>query len=228
MSNQPRYRHGGPVPDDEPADDPGADGAEPVGSIRDRVPVVGGLVAGAGAFLVTYVLAVLVTFSGRKGLNPWEDVGSPPHVLTEASWAVLMNLGAGLQQGGEPLEYTFGRVGMFRFAYQPLFSLLVFAAIVVAGYVVADCARTDSRTERIAASVLVVPAYLAFATVLAVLATWEPTPAESQRVPEGREIAVGLVDAIVYAGVIVPAVLALLGGTLAVGHRVWAGNRDPR
>lgn len=226
MSNQPKYRHGGPVPDDE-ADDSGADAGDSAGSIGDRVPIVGGLVAGAGAFLVTYVLAALTTFAARNGIVAWGQVESPPHVLTEASWAVLMNLGAGLQQGGEPLEFSFLRYGMFRFASSPIFSVLVFAVIVGAGYVVADCARTESRHERIAASLLVVPGYLVFTTVLAMLAKWEP-PADTQQVPEGGAISVPAVDAIVYAGIIVPAMLALLGGLLAVGHRVWAANRDPQ
>lgn len=227
MSNQPRYRHGGPVPDDE-ADASDADGAESAESIGDRVPIVGGLAAGVCAFLVTYVLAALVTFATRNAIPTWRNVESPPHFLTEAAWSVLMNLGAGLRQGGEPFESNVLQFGVFRFATSPTYTLLVLAIAVGAGYVAADCARTDSRTERIAASLLVVPAYLAFATVLAVLAAWEPPASETQRVPEGREIAVGLVDAVVYAGVLIPAMLALLGGLLAVGHRVWAANRDPR
>lgn len=225
MSNQPRYRHGGPVPDDV-ADDSGGEGAESIGSIGDRVPIVGGLVAGAGAFLATYVLATLTSFTTRQGVDSWGNVESPPHVLTEASWTVLLNLGASLSQGGEPLEYDVLRFGLVRFATSPVFTLLVFAIVVVAGYVVADCARTESRAERVGASLLVVPAYVVFAAVFAVLSAWEP-PAEAQQVPEGEVVSVALVDAIVYAGILVPAMLALLGGLLAVGHRAWAANRDP-
>lgn len=220
MSATPKYRHGGPVPDEEegPTDEP-----ETNASVVDRVPVVGGLLAGVGAVLSTYVIATATAFAAGKNLGSLRRAEVSPHALTEGAWAVLMNLGAQLHVDGTPVSSAGSSpfYWLFSFTADTQSSLLVFGILVAASYAVADCAGTDSTPERIVAGLLVVPAYIAFAVVFATLATWE--------VPEsGRVYAVPIVDATLYAGVVFPTILALLGGTLAAGRREWLANRDPR
>ncbi|AGB15054.1 hypothetical protein Halru_0411 [Halovivax ruber XH-70] len=222
MSNQPKYRHGGPVEDDEPT----TDESRTLPSVHGRIPIVGGLLTGVAAALATYVLALLATFAGRQGLTVWSSVESPPHVLTEASWTVLMNLGAGLDIASESSGAWGLQYGMFRFAISPIFTILCFLLAIGAGYVIASCVETNSVRERLASSLLVVPAYVLSATLLATFATWEPTT-EARPVSEIQTVSVDVVDAVLYAGVVFPAVLALLGASLAIGHRAFVANRDP-
>lgn len=246
MSPTPKYRHGGPVPEDaSTGDDPTSDEAtddeatiadqlKAGGSLRERVPIVGGLVAGVGAFLTTFVVLAATTFSVRNTRGTWAETESSPHVVTEASWMHLMNLGAELQLGGEPIETSglplYRVIGV---TTSPLYTILMFGIIVVAGYAIADCIRTDSPVERLAGTLLIVPGYLTMVVGLAAISTWE-LPAESDtssgRSMEaaGQEVSFEIADAALHAGVLVPTVFALLGGALAIGHRRWTANRDPR
>ncbi|ELZ11535.1 hypothetical protein C479_06716 [Halovivax asiaticus JCM 14624] len=221
MSNQPKYRHGGPVEDDEST----ADESRTLPSVHERIPVVGGLLTGAAAALTTYVLALLATFAGRQGSNAWGTTESPPHVMTEAGWTTLMNLGAGLNIDGESPSRGV-RYGLFHFATSPAYTLLCFLLIVGAGYGIASCVETNSVRERLGASLLVVPAYVLSAALLATFATWEPTT-DARSASEIQMVSVDVADAVLYPGVVFPAVLALLGASLAIGYRAFVANRDP-
>lgn len=237
MSNKPKYRHGSPVPDQDSTDAEAAttDRTEMADSLRDRVPVVGGLVTGVGAFLTTFLVVGATTFSSRNSTEAWSDLESPPSVLTEAVWTLLMNLGAELQLGDEPISTS--SMSMYRLmtlTASPLYTILVFGIIVGAGFAVAECVRTDSPVERFAGSLLVVPGYLVLSVALASVSTWEVPPSgdvvqtPSRAAQAGQEMSVAVTDAAIYAGLLVPAAFALLGGGLAVGHRRWTEHRDSR
>lgn len=222
MSKQPEYRHGGPVEDDEPTDDE----SRTLPSVHERIPIVGGLLTGVAAVCITYVLALLVTFAGRQGPNIWDNLNSSPHVLTEAGWAVLVNLGAELDAASESTQSLGQLYGTVRFTTSPIYPILCFLIVVGAGFVIASCVETKSVRERLGASLLVVPTYALSMALLATFATWEPTN-EEQTIDELQTVSVDVGDAVLYAGVVFPAVLALLGASLAIGHRVFVANRDP-
>ncbi|MFC3957523.1 hypothetical protein [Halovivax cerinus] len=231
MSPQPKFRHGGPVPDDDSddADGESADTLATLPSVHGRIPIVGGLLAGVGAYGVTYLLAVLLVFVGENGIGYGRDSQESAHAMVKGAWVVLMNLGAVLRVDGEPASTIGGvsRLSFLEFSVSAVSSLIVFGILVVAAYAVADCVETDSVVERIGASLLVVPPYVVFSIGLATLARWE-APGTGDPSDATRELSIAVVDAALYAGLLVPSVLALLGGTLAVCRRLWLANRAPR
>lgn len=237
MSSTPKYRHGSPVPEQDSTDGEGAasERTEVADSLRDRAPVVGGLITGVCAFLTTFLIVGATTFSSRNSIEAWSSFESPPSVVTETIWTLLMNLGAELQLGDEPLSAS--SMSMYRLltlSASPLYTILVFGIIVGAGFAVAECVRTDSPVERLAGSLLVVPGYLVLSVALASMSTWEvPTAGDEVQTPgratqAGQEVSVAVSDAAVYAGIVVPTVFALLGGAIAVAHRYWVAHRDSR
>ncbi|WP_247730959.1 hypothetical protein [Halovivax limisalsi] len=224
MSSTPKYRHGEPVPE-ELGDESKEYGATE--TPRDRIPVRGGLLVGAGAFLLNVLFAVIMVWTSRRGADSWGDIESPPGVLTETSWLFLSNHGAELNVGGDVGSFF----GMWSYRIQnmsaaPIYTVFFLGIIVAAGYAVAECVSTDSRLERIGGALLVVPAYAVGAPALSVFATWEPPMDGEERVPELQEITMSAVDAAMFAGILVPTVLALLGGCLSVARRAWLQHRQ--
>ncbi|WP_247730958.1 hypothetical protein [Halovivax limisalsi] len=227
MSPTPKYRHGGAISAEEATETSASD------SLSDRVPVVGGLLAGVVSLLASLLIAGLTMGTLRRVASGWGTVEPMPAVWTEAVWLVLVNLGAEPHVGGVPVtEYSSGS-GTVQFqaislSAEPVYTVVVFGIVVGAGYAVAECVRTDSRVVRAAGSLLIVPAYLVLAPVLSLVSTWRLPTGGEQTLPEsGQTVSISLVDATVYAGLLVPATLALFGGCLSVGCRVLREHRQP-
>ncbi len=217
MEETPRYRHGGPVPDD----DESGDDTESTDSLGERLPVVAGLAVGTGAIAITYLTTLVAVLSVRRGLGDRLEDEELPHLAIEAAWTVLINLGTELQADGEAVQ-AFDLTmtwNVLTFASSPVFLLGTFGVIVVAGYVVADYGRPETVPEAVVAALLVVPVYFVFAVTVATIATWSPT---------GEETIVGpsFSDAALYAGILVPALFAAIGGLLAIGRRTWVERRE--
>ncbi|WP_254861792.1 hypothetical protein [Halovivax gelatinilyticus] len=218
MAETPTYRHGGPVNDDEsdPPDDSDNGGA----SIVTRLPLVGAILTGAGAFALTTLTTLAMAHSFRQGGGPGFQNESLPHVAIEAVWTVLVALGTELQLDDESIA-----TGDFVVVYaisasarSPAFHLFAFGVIVVAGYATASYADTRSIPESIVASLLLVPGYFVLVVAAATLATWSP--------PETQEvISPSVSDAALYAGLVWPAAFAATGGLLAVARSRWGDGR---
>lgn len=226
MSPSPKYRHGGPVSEDD--HDGSSDNPSATEALRDRLPVRGGLLVGVGAVVTSVLFAAIMAWTSRRTANPWTDFDSPPGLLTETAWLVLSNIGAEVEMGNDPgMISSYAGYQLLNLSATPLYTLGLLGAIVAAGYVVAECIETESRSERAVGALLVVPAYAVFAPALSVFATWSPSVEEGQMGPDVGEVSVSTVDAAIYAGILVPAALALLGGCLSVAHRAWLEHRQP-
>lgn len=223
MSPTPKYRHGESISAEEATETPASD------SLSDRVPVIGGLLTGVVSLLTSLLFATLTLGTLRRVTSGWGPVETMPELWTEAVWLVLINLGTELHVGEEPATefdtVQFQAVGL---SVEPVYTVVVFGVVVGAGYAVAECVRTDSRARRVAWSLLIVPAYLVLAPVLSLFSTWRLPAGGEQSLPEGGQmVSISLVDATIYAGLLVPATLALFGGCLSVGRRVWLEHRQP-
>ncbi|WP_247730960.1 hypothetical protein [Halovivax limisalsi] len=227
MSSTPKYRHGGPVPEEERREHPDETDAEG-DSLRDRMPIRAGLLVGAGAFLTSALFGLMMAWTSRRGASPWGSLESPPDVLAESAWIVLGSLGAELQFAGRSnLGITLPMRQVVNLTARPLFVLVLLGIIVTAGYAVAECISTDSPRERVGGALLVVPAYAVGAPALSVFATWNRPTSGDEVGPEFHGISVNAVDATIHAGILVPAALALFGGCLSIARRAWLEHRQP-
>ncbi|WP_290812614.1 hypothetical protein [Halovivax sp.] len=233
MSKSLKYKHGGPVPEGEDAADGASDDDRGGASgVVDRELAVPGLVAGFGAFVLTYVVTLATTFSVRAGAATGDE--ELPHVAVEAAWSVLLSFGAALEQGGEEinaLDFTYAWT--INVATNPVLLLLTFGLAVLAGYAAADYAGADSVPRTIASALFVVPAYLLCAVLVSVTATWTPEdpdgggPQPAGEAPEAAEsVSVALADAALYAGLVWPAAFAVVGALLVLGRRRWLAARE--
>ncbi|MFC7239516.1 hypothetical protein ACFQS4_15205 [Saliphagus sp. GCM10025317] len=169
------------------------------------LPVKDGAVFGIGAFLLSYFsLYAVVQGAMSMGGVTADDV---PATWETAAWVLLTALGAGFEVDGETAAVggsimELSVVGGF----VVLYVAVPIVVLVAAGYSMAKYTNASDASEAVRSSALVVPGWLALSVVFAFLSEWESE----------AEIAYAVVtsDAILYAGVLVPALFAIAGGLL--------------
>lgn len=157
-----------------------------------------------------------------------------------AGWSYLAVFGAGFEADGE--RATLGDApnhaagfGDFPFLLaDTLLFVLSVGLVIAAGYAIAKYTDTDDAAEAVKAAVTVVPAYLVFAAIVAfAMTTTYSDPALVDSVASSTaglesadffnsegdvttdiEFGPSTSDAILFAGIVVPAVLAAIGGLL--------------
>ncbi|WP_254861794.1 hypothetical protein [Halovivax gelatinilyticus] len=231
MANGVKYKHGGPGVDGD-QDGDGDRSARQVERYVDRETATVGLIAGSCAVAATFLVTLAAAISIRAGMAAEFEDGQTPPVTVEAAWTVLVNLGTSLETGGEKINavdliYSWGFLNL---GASPVFILLSFGAIALAGYLTAAHVGTAAPRRAVGAALFVVPAYLAYAVGIGVAVTWSPDEGVDDAYPRpgpdvGETVSVVLTDAVVYAGIVWPAVFATLGAICAIGfHRVSAGR----
>ncbi|MFC6766400.1 hypothetical protein [Natrinema soli] len=220
------------------------------------LPIKEGAVFGAIAVVATYLTHLLLTVMTTARISPEAGmVGSgedASYVVTDmvaswkaAGWSYLSAFGSGFEAEGESAVLSavpnhgaafvngpFGLSDLFLF-------LVTLGGIVAAGYGIARYTETDTATEAVKTSLTVVPAYLVFAAIAAVVMTHTFTddPAITAFIGEATGHANAAVElevsdivtengyndiefgpstssAILLAGLVVPAILAAIGGVL--------------
>lgn len=181
----------------------------------DSLPFVEGIVAGAAAWIVGFVLTalvVLVRIDESELGEISETVGDGGNTIDFIGWVFFNShfvdvvveadfLGFG---GSQSVSFI-GSDG-----FTPLLYLVPIALLVAAGLAVSRSQGVTDTAEGAVAGALVVPAYLVLSAVGAVLfrVSTEALGASFSGEPE-------LFPAIVLAGIVVPAVFGALGGILA-------------
>ena len=220
MDDSPKYRHGGPVPDETlSTDDSATEDGTTTESIFEDLPILGGFVAGSAAYAITLLFVVAAAFGARRSAVDGQ-AEEYPHFLLEAVWSVYLTFGVEIRHGEEPIPATELMINWswISLAASPVFVIGIFGTILVAGYAAAQYADTDSALRATIASMLVIVPYLVMAPVFATLATWTT--------PDGGSVTLSTTGAVVYGGLLWPAAFAIAGGLLAVGRDRWVTKRD--
>ncbi|MDQ2050194.1 hypothetical protein RBH26_06820 [Natronolimnohabitans sp. A-GB9] len=157
-----------------------------------------------------------------------------------AGWSYLAAFGTGFEADGEPATLGDAPNHAAAAASPPFFLVdtalfvLTLGLVVAAGYAIANYTDADDAVEAVKASVTVVPAYLVIAAVVAFLMTntysdpelvgslidsagtleAEPYLNDEMEITGSVEFAPTTSGAILFAGILVPAVLAAIGGVL--------------
>lgn len=199
-----------------PANGPSERGpvADPAAATRDGgtdLPLrVGGLF-GVGAFLLSYVGTLMVVYGALSA-------GGGAAEETAAGWqisgmALLSSLGAELQAGGDATSLIgasgLGADHVILLIAVPVITVGAAAVVTATGYGLVGYTETDGDTleDALKTALLVVPGWLVLTLVTAVLAGWEDGGGTSYGVATG--------EAFLFAGLLFPALFALLGGALA-------------
>lgn len=211
------------------------------------LPIKQGAVFGAIAVVATYLAHLLVTAVATAQTTPdtYTDDGSL--IITDmvaswqaAGWSYLAAFGTSFQADGEPATLGDAPNQAAALGSAPFFMIdtllfvLTVGLVVAAGYAVATYTDTDDAGSAVKASVTVVPAYLVFAAIAAILMTHtfsdpqlvgsvlesagtiEPGPYlnDSGEITGDIEFAPSTSDAVLFAGIVIPVVLAAIGGLL--------------
>ena len=232
--------------EDEPDDDQRTQQPQNHQNTNNSLPFKQGAVIGAIAVIVTYLSHLLVTVIATAQASPvgsGEDVTELVASWEAAGWSYLSVFGAGFEAEGERAVLADVPNQAAAFVSSPFLlssSLLFVVAIggaVGAGYAIARYTEAEDATEAVKASVTVVPPYLVFALIAAVVMTHTFT--EDAAIVAffgdiGANAAPGLEEgeyidgdgvsdiefgpatssAVLYAGLLVPAVLAVIGGLI--------------
>ena len=220
MDDSPKYRHGGPVPDDTlSTNDSTTDDDSATGALLEDLPILGGIVAGGAAYAITLLFVIAAAFGAPRS-TIGEQADEYPHFLLEAIWSIYLTFGVEIRHGGEPISATDLMINWswMNLAASPVFVIAIFGTILVAGYAAAQYADTDSVRRATMASVLVAVPYLVAAPIVATVATWTT--------PDGGSVALSTTDAVLYGGLIWPVAFAVAGGLLAVGRSRSVSGRE--
>ncbi|MFC7214693.1 hypothetical protein ACFQO4_11475 [Saliphagus sp. GCM10025334] len=168
------------------------------------LPAKEGAIFGVSAFLLSY-FASLTFVKGVLTMG-----GSTPDDIAAtwklATWALLSGLGAGIEADGEAVALGQAAGSELLFIAAPFLMLVPLVALAAVGYSMAKYTNAADATEAAKAGALVVPGWLALTVGFAFLSGWESE----------AEVAFELAtqDAILFAGVLIPAVFAITGGLL--------------
>ncbi|MFC4540674.1 hypothetical protein ACFO5R_01880 [Halosolutus amylolyticus] len=170
------------------------------------LPLKEGAVFGAAAFLLSYAVtwAMTVTTFAASAVDTSGDV---PGTFTVAGWSLLANLGSAVEMEGEPISIG-SELGAASPAGYSTMIVLTFLIIVAAGFALARYEGAEDLESAAKSAVLVVPGYLVLALLVAVATSWESNA--------NIEFAVATGDAVLYSGILFPALFGLIGGLLAV------------
>ena len=202
-------------------------------SFVNKLPLPEGSVAGAGAFLLSYLFyRQIVTFTTTVS-GPMEE---GPAGWIVSGWYFFASHGVGLEASGQAIGLSTlpsNFASSFRFGGWFLQVLILFLPVILlvgAGYLVATWTDPDDLTELVAASVSIALPYLVLSLVAAVLMSHsftdepmitsiiessQPLTEQFDDVPGSLEVGVSLTDAVLYAGILYPVVFGLVGGALA-------------
>lgn len=170
------------------------------------LPLKEGAVFGAAAFLLSYAVTWAMTVT-TFAANAVDTSGDVPGTLTVAGWSLLANLGSSIEMDGEAV--SIGReLGAANPAGYSTMIVLTFLVIVAAGFALARYDGADDLESAAKSAVLIVPGYLVLALLFAVATSWESDA--------NIEFAVATGDAVLYSGILFPALFGLIGGLLAV------------
>lgn len=224
-----------------------------------ELPVKEGAVFGAIAVVATYLAHLLLTVvvAGQTSPQAYVDTAgdSPVVVVTDlvaswtaAGWSYLAAFGVGFEASGEAATLGDAPNNVAAIANSPflLSDTVLFVAtmgsVVAAGYAIASYTDADDPVEAVKAAVTIVPPYLVFAAIAAVLMTHtysDPALVETivgqpienagslgnvpaldggqftndnGEITGSVEFGPSMNDAILFAGIVIPAVLAAVGG----------------
>ena len=188
-------------------DEPGgttAQPAQPAVESESDLPLKEGALFGVGGFLLSYV-SVLTLVMGAMAMDG-VDADDSAATWEMASWVLLSGLGAGFEEGGEVASIT-SAPGAGSLAIPSLFvGVIAIVVLIGVGYSLAKYTGAEDSAEAAQASALAVPGWLLLAVVFAFLSEWE-SEAETT-------YAIATSDAILFAGVLMPAIFAIAGGLL--------------
>lgn len=205
---------------------------------------------GAGSVLITYLTHLYLTVAASAQSTPLIYNDGSATVTTElvpswigAGWSYLATFGVGFEAGGEaatlstaPNNVAAVTNSPFALASTTLFAVTV-GTLIAAGYGIATYTDAENPVEAAKAGLTVVPAYLVFAVLAAVLMSHNYSDAalveqivgsvsglEAEQFVSGGEITgdvdfgPSLTDSVLFAGIVFPAVFAVLGAVLSQGR----------
>lgn len=184
--------------------------AQPVNGGSD-LPLKEGALFGVGGFLLSY-LSVFALVQGTISMGG-VDTDNLAATWEIAAWFLLAGLGAEFEIDGETASVfaIFAEdildleVGLLLF--QPEFAILIPIVVLIgAGYSLAKYTGAEDSAEAAQASALAVPGWLLLAVVFSFLSSWE---SENE-----TTFAIVTSDAILFAGILMPAIFAIAGGLL--------------
>lgn len=192
-------------------------------SVVDELPVKEGAVYGAGAFALTYALfyyltQALMTFYGAEdGASTWVAAG----------WSFLATLNVGFTANGEEVAFSAVPAGIGSTELLIL-GLVPPLVLIATGYAFVRRVDPDDLAETAKTSLLLVPPFLALAVVSAFLMTHSySTEAQvgvliqsvealgGENPPSSVDVGPALGDAVIWAGIVYPALFGLIGGAIA-------------
>ena len=167
-----------------------------------ELPVKEGAVFGVGAFLLSYLtsLAVVIGTFALGGVDADDMAAS----WEFAAWGLLSGLGATFEVDGEVASLVSAGGGFGNVAI--VFILVPLVVLLAAGYSMAKYTDATDAGEAAKAGALVVPGWLVLAVIFSVVAEYETDAEVTMGVATG--------DAVLYAGVLIPALFAIAGGLL--------------
>jgi len=208
-------------------------------------------VFGALGVLVTYFTHLYLTVAASAQSTPFTYTQDGSTVVTDmvaswvaAGWSYLGAFGVGFEAGGEAATLSAAPNNVaalsnspFALATTVLFAVTV-GTLVAAGYAIASHTGADSPADAAKAGLTVVPPYVVFAGIAAVLMSHtysDPQLVSSVvnsvggleaeafisqgEVTSDLQFGPSLTDAVLLAGVVFPAAFAVVGALLTQGQR---------
>lgn len=219
------------------------------------LPIKEGAVFGIIGVLITYLTHLFLTMGASTQITPIINNNGDAPVATElvaswvaAGWSYLGTFGVGFEASGEAATLSQAPNNAaaissslstgFLFVPMVLFAVTV-GAIMAAGYGIARYTDADDPVDAVKAGLTVVPPYLVFAAIAALLMTHSysdlatvtqiigdvPTLQGDQfvdgdTVTSNIEFGAATSDAIIFAGILFPATFAVIGALITQGEDV--------
>ena len=196
MADDSHLEYDETVADDETQSEPAGDDTE--------LPVKEGAIVGVSTFLLSYVstFALVQGALAMAGFDG-EDVAASWEI---AAWTMLSGFGAAVEADGEVVSLMEAVPTEFLFVFSPVAVAVSLLVLVAAGYSMAKYTGASDAGEAAKAGALIVPGWLLLTVGFAVLASWESEAEVTYTVATS--------DAILYAGLLIPALFAIAGGLL--------------
>jgi hypothetical protein len=192
-------------------------------SLVDELSWEPGAILGAGAFIVGYVLFyhltnVLSTYQGgsEEGVSTWVAAG----------WTYLAALNVGLEANSA--EAALSQIPQVGAPISVITLLIPPITLIAAGYLLVSYVDPEEPVEVVKTSLLLVPPFLVLSLVSAFLMSHSFTadaPVDSlaatvegistENTPNTIDVSPALSDAVLYAGILYPALFGIVGGAIA-------------
>lgn len=200
--------------EETPGEQPGATGARATQQGRaqsdgSELPLKAGAVFGAGSFLVTYVVTLMVVYGSLSTGGATADEMAASYEA--AGLTLLSSLGAEIQAGGEAtslLAATGATSELLALVFAvPLITIGAAAVLTAGAYGLVGYTDATGLEESLKTALLLVPGWLVLTLLTSFVASWETET--------GTEFAVATGEAFLFAGILFPAIFAIVGGLLA-------------